>query len=82
MYDFTIRSKKIIIEYNGVAFHPKNENSEWSNPFKRNVTSKEAFEKQKEKLEIATQRGFSVLEIWSDDKENLNKCINFVKKNI
>jgi hypothetical protein len=28
-------SKKIIIEYNGILFHPKNENSDWINPFNK-----------------------------------------------
>jgi hypothetical protein len=82
-YDFTIRSKKIIIEYNGVAFHPKNENSIWQNPFDKNITSKEAYNKQKLKKEIAIDNGFKLLEIWSDSNvsENIKLCIDFIKIN-
>jgi hypothetical protein len=78
-YDFTIRSKKIIIEYNGTLFHPKNENSDWINPYNKE-TSKIAFMRQKNKVDIAKSNGFRVLEIWSDETGNLEKCINFIKE--
>lgn len=81
-YDFTIKSKKIIIEYNGVLFHPKSENSDWINPMDRELSSKDAYNKQKRKLQTAIDNGFSVFEIWSDDNDNLNKCLNFIKNNI
>lgn len=80
-YDFTIKSKKIIIEYNGTTFHPKNENSNWINPYTKE-SSENAFERQKKKIEIAKSKGFSVLEIWSDETGNLERCINFIKENI
>ena len=78
-YDFTIRSKKIIIEFNGTLFHPKNEISNWINPYNKE-TSEIAFMKQKIKVDIAKSRGFRVLEIWSDEPGNLEKCINFIKE--
>lgn len=81
-YDFTIRSKKIIIEYNGVIFHPKNENSKWKNPFDEKITPKEAYNRQKYKIDLAKINGFSILEIWSDEDSKYEKCINFIKKNI
>ncbi len=83
-YDFVIRSKKIIIEYNGVLFHPKNENSKWVNPFNKNITPKEAYNKQQYKINLAKNKGFSILEIWSDDDQelNINKCLEFIKNNI
>ena len=83
-YDFTIRSKKIIIEYNGVLFHPKNENSNWVNPLNKNITTKEAYNKQQYKINLAKNKGFSILEIWSDDDKefNINKCLEFIKNNI
>lgn len=80
-YDFTIRSKKIIIEYNGVAFHPKNENSEWINPF-NNEDAKTAFERQRRKIELAEKNGFKVLELWSDETGNIEKCIKFINYGI
>lgn len=78
-YDFTIRSKKIIIEYNGTLFHPKNEKSNWVNPYNKE-TSECAFMRQKIKVDIAKSKGFRVLEIWSDEDDNLEKCINFIKE--
>ena len=81
-YDFTIKSKKIIIEYNGVLFHPKNEKSDWFNPFNPEMTSESAFNKQRSKIKIAEENGFKVLEIWSDDNNNLDKCLEFIKNNI
>lgn len=80
-YDFTILSKKIIIEYNGILFHPKNENSNWINPFNKE-DSKKAFDRQKKKIELAKKNNFKVLEIWSDEDYNLEKCLNFIKNNI
>lgn len=78
-YDFTIRSKKIIIEYNGTLFHPKNKDSSWINPYNKE-SSEKAFMRQKAKLDIAISKGFKVLEIWSDETGNLEKCINFIKE--
>lgn len=81
-YDFTIKSKKIIIEYNGVLFHPKNEKSDWINPMNRELSSEDVYNKQKRKLQIAVDNGFSVFEIWSDDVDKYDKCLNFIKNNI
>jgi len=81
-YDFTIKSKKIIIEYNGVLFHPKNEKSDWVNPMNRKLSSVEAYNKQKKKIQTAVDRGFSVFEIWSDDDNKIEKCLEFIKNNI
>jgi len=46
------------------------------------MSSKEAFIKQKNKIEIAEKNGFKVLEIWSDESNNLEKCLKFIKNNI
>jgi very-short-patch-repair endonuclease len=80
-YDFTIISKKIIIEYNGVAFHPKTENSKWSNPF-NSISAYDAYNKQSIKKKLAEDSGFSILEIWSDEDGNIDKCLDFIKNNI
>lgn len=34
------------------------------------------------KVELAKKFGFKVLEIWSDDANNVDKCIEFIKNNI
>jgi len=66
MYDFTIRSKKIIIEYHGIAFHAKEKNQNWKSIF-TNETPIENIEKRNIKNALAINNGFSLLEIWSDD---------------
>lgn len=81
-YDFTVRSKKIIIEYNGVAFHPKLEKIEEFKPIYGNKSSIELYEHHRYKLEVAESRGFKILEIWSDEENNFEKCVDFIEKNI
>ena len=46
------------------------------------MTASEAHKKQKEKIKIAEDEGFSVLEVWSDDLDNKQKCLDFIKNNI
>ena len=77
-----IKSKKIIIEYNGVLFHPKNEKSDWINPMNKTLSSEDAYNKQKRKIETAIDSGFSTFEIWSDDDNKIEKCLEFIKNNI
>jgi hypothetical protein len=81
-YDFVIRSKKIIIEYNGIAFHPKLENIDFFKPILTKLSPIELYNKQKYKVELAEKNGFKVLEIWSDDVDNVSKCIEFIKNDI
>ncbi len=78
LYDFTIRSLKIIIEYNGFIFHPNPEKlttqewEKWTTPFSTcKKTADQKYELDCLKLEVAKSKGFKVLEIWSnDDFEN------------
>ena len=81
-YDFVIRSKKIIIEFNGIAFHAKPEQlnkNEWFNPFTKE-NAKDNIEKSKLKYKVAEDKGFVVLEIWSDlnHLDNLELCKKFI----
>ena len=80
-YDFTIRSLKLIIEFHGVAFHAKNENDIWNNPF-TNESVKENIEKRKIKNSVAISNGFDILEIWSDDsvQKNIEYCKKFISE--
>lgn len=34
------------------------------------------------KINLAKSKGFSVLEIWSDDEDKHDKCFSFIKENI
>lgn len=82
-YDFTIKSKKIIIEYNGVLFHAKHDSKEWSNPF-TNESIEENLKKSKVKIKTALKFGFKLLEIWSDEDPviNLELCKKFIKRKL
>ena len=97
LYDFTIISDKIIIEFNGdcsnnknnllKSIHPNyhklsyNELNKWKHPY-RNISAFEKIEEDKNKIKIAENAGFKVLEIWqSDGKEyNLQKCLEFINE--
>jgi hypothetical protein len=81
-YDFTIKSKKIIIEFNGITFHAKTEfleKDEWFNPFTKE-NAQDNIEKSKIKYQVAKDRGFEILEIWSDVNhlDNLDLCKKFI----
>jgi hypothetical protein len=80
-YDFVIKSEKIIIEYNGVAWHPKLENIEHFKPIGTKLSAIELYNNQQYKISLAKSKGFKVLEIWSDDNNNLEKCLRFIKNN-
>ncbi len=82
-YDFTIKSKKIIIEYNGVAFHARKNSKEWHNPFV-NETVEDNLKRHKLKKRMATKKGFKILEIWSDEYPiiNLELCKKFIIQNL
>ena len=81
-YDFTIRSKKIIIEFNGICFHSKIINENWKNPF-TNETSIEEINKRTLKNKVAKENGFKILEIWSDilPDNNIEMCKKFIYEN-
>lgn len=64
-YDFTIKSKKIIVEYNNTFWHP-HPDYQYNNPF---VSLDEAVVKECAKREAAEQRGFKMIYIWNfEDK--------------
>jgi len=69
-YDFTIRSKKIIIEFNGCFYHPKTRDE---NP--------ERFDRDKCKIDFAKQNGFEVFIVWDDKSisENLNELLEKIE---
>ena len=84
-YDYTILSKKIIIEFNGNHVHPSKEllGENW-NDWKCAWTGESADEKHSQdmkKLKIAENEGFTVIEIWDyeDKSEALEYCIRLVE---
>ncbi len=85
-YDFVIRSKKIIIEFNGITFHAKPEQlnkNQWFNPFTKE-NANDNIEKSKLKYKVAEDNEFEVLEIWSDVNhlDNLELCKKFISDKI
>jgi hypothetical protein len=88
LYDFTIKTQKIIIEFNGVIFHV-NENwsdekkKTWKHPFK-NINYIDAILNDNFKLDLAKKHGFKTLTIWSDTpiEENIETCKQFILNEI
>lgn len=89
-YDFTLPNLKIIIEYHGEKFHPnvekygleKLKEDNWGKYFKLNL--EESIKKDNAKKELALKNGFEYLELWSSDREeiNKNKINNLIKQKI
>lgn len=61
-YDFVVKSKKIIVEYNNTFWHPR-EDLEW-----KGITSyEESLNRDIQKNNLAISRGYKVFYIWNDD---------------
>lgn len=78
-YDFYIPSKKLIIEFHGEHVHPnpKMTKEEWHN-WKHCWTKKSADECRAEdlkKINLATSKGFQVIEVFESDDIDLTKLI-------
>jgi very-short-patch-repair endonuclease len=85
-YDFTDIIRKKIIEYQGDQYHA-NPNiykiDDNPHPFRKNISSKDIWDKDSEKLHDAESNGYEILYIWdSEYKKNKNKivekCIKFL----
>lgn len=80
LFDFTIKSLGLIIEYNGIAFHPKSKIDEHKGfALHKQMTISEKWEIDRKKIETAEKAGYSVLEIWSDESKLLEKCKRFIE---
>lgn len=75
-YDFTIKSLKIIIEYNNVFWHPKI-GTIWRNPYINEETAKE---KDILKEKIMVDRGFKMIVVWNDEDidAQLDKIVDII----
>ncbi len=86
-YDFTDKSNKKIIEYNGDMYHAnptiwKSEDN--PHPYRKWLKSKDIWLSDKEKISVANSNGFDVFVVWdSDYRKNPNKvlkeCLDFLK---
>lgn len=88
-YDFSIPKYKIIIEYNGSAFHPnysyltKDQIEKWICPYtKQNADTKHMIDENK--INFAKSLGYDLLVIWDTDQydKKLDECFKFIIKNI
>ncbi len=88
LYDFTDTFNKKIIEYNGDQFHAnpnKYKPDDMPHPYhkKEGYTSKEIWEKDRIKIDLASKNGYDVLIIWDSEykkfpEKTLQKCIDFI----
>ena len=88
MYDFKFKNK--IIEYHGDMFHgnPKiYEAGDNSHPFRKKITVKEMWDKDKEKSDFLITKGYDILVIWDSEYRKVSlekkeilmkKCIDFL----
>lgn len=77
-YDAYNEDKKIIIEYHGVAYHPKIGEYNWVSPY--GLSYDEVRARDELKKQVALDNGYSYIEIWSD--EPLYEKIEKIKKHI
>lgn len=88
IYDFVDMTNKKIIEYNGDMYHAnpkKYKKTDTPHPYRKNKTSLEIWESDKNKLTTAKNNGYEVLVIWDSEyrwgnKEKvIKKCLKFLK---
>jgi very-short-patch-repair endonuclease len=77
-FDFVIKSKRFIIEYNNPFWHAREDNKEsWKNPY---ITYNGSLDSDKSKINFIENAGYKVLVVWSDNlpsvEEVYDKIIN------
>lgn len=77
-FDFTIPSISVIIEYNGVFWHPRRE-CDWNNPW---ITYDDAMLVETEKKNLCLTRNYDLFIVWSDDDldTKLNELFTEIKQ--
>jgi very-short-patch-repair endonuclease len=81
-YDFTDLKNKKIIEYNGDDYHGnpnKYKADDFPNPFRKDLTAKDIWDKDKSRIEQIQSFGYTVIIIWESE---FNKSIDKTKKRI
>ena len=81
LYDFTIKSKKIIIEFNGLYYHilPDSSNLNMHN-YKSIDTIEKLIERDELKRVIASQNGYEIIDVW--DNKSSSENIKFIKNTL
>jgi very-short-patch-repair endonuclease len=78
-YDFCIENLKVIVEYHGIAFHPKPKDFMWK-PIVGNLDYQSKLEYDRMKENFAIENGYEHLVVWSDS--NLDEELNRVAETI
>jgi hypothetical protein len=86
-YDFTDLKNRIIIEYNGLNWHPNKEKmtsekyDAWYHPFDKTIDRTSLEKKDIHKKKVAEDNNFDVLILWNTETYdyNLNVIYNFYK---
>ena len=83
-YKYDFKYKNIIIEYHGLAFHPRKPTDYFRNPFDKKQTAEEAYNRDQAKRRVAESRGFFYLEIWNDTPfgDRIELCKSFILTNL
>ena len=62
-YDFCLKPLKLIVEYNGIYFHPR-DIDEWR---RKDISFEDALHKDTQKLDFIRALGYDVIVVWEDD---------------
>ena len=86
-YDFTIKSKKVIIEYNNLRWHPHPDRmtkEDWDSWYIHGMTAYDKYEYDRIKYQTAINRGYHLLVIWNNDgyDYNMNMIKRFIDEHI
>jgi len=83
-YDFIDLKNKVIIEFNGMRWHPNKdkmsteEYNNWYHPFNKSIKKEELEEKDKLKQKIAKNNNYDYIIIW--DSDELNHNLNIISE--
>jgi len=80
-YDYFIKRYNIIIEYNGVKWHPKSiDDINFKHPYNKINDAEYYYNKDLHKLNTAKKYGYNTIVIWEDDNDKINTCITEIKR--
>lgn len=77
-YDFTIPAMNVMVEYNGLAFHPREGDIGWRGAYGADYETVLANDLMKQRM--AYDRGFDLMYVWEDEDEDdaLNRVLMFI----
>jgi hypothetical protein len=83
-YDFCDEHLKLVVEFHGVAFHPKPGQFDFKSVFKNEKTKRHmnyefCFNRDTHKQQVALEAGYSYISVFSDDADKLSKVVEFIK---